>query len=60
MSTFIAALALLVSFGILAIQYRNQQDRRHGEIVQLKAQITAFFITTESAFDADEWGDTPN
>jgi hypothetical protein len=29
-----------MSAGILAIQYRNQIERRHGEIVQLKTQIT--------------------
>jgi hypothetical protein len=44
MSTFLSALALAVSIGILLIQYRNQVERRHGEIAQLKTQImTALF-----------------
>jgi len=35
----IAALALLVSLGLLIVHYRNQLERRHGEIIQLRTQI---------------------
>lgn len=35
----IAFLALLVSLVVLVIQYQNQMERRHAEIVQLRLQI---------------------
>ncbi len=55
MSTFlsalalaVSALALAVSIGILVIQYRNQVERRHGEIAQLKTQIMAALFALQS------------
>ena len=45
LNTVAATLALFVSLGLLVIHYRNQVERRHGEIVQLRAQI----ISTLSA-----------
>jgi hypothetical protein len=37
-ATLIATLALIVSVAIFVVQYRNQIERRHAEIVQLKTQ----------------------
>src|SRR5438477_13191761 len=37
----IAVLALLVSLALLVVHYRNQSERRHGEIVLLRVQIIA-------------------
>ena len=39
LSSIIAFLALLVSLAVLVVQYRNQLERRHAEIVQLRMQM---------------------
>lgn len=38
MSTLFSIAALAVSIGLFMVHYRNQVERRHGEIVQLKAR----------------------
>jgi hypothetical protein len=43
MNTFLSVLALMVSGGILIVHYRNQVERRHSEIIQLKTQIMSSF-----------------
>jgi hypothetical protein len=48
MSTFLTPIAIAVSIGILVIQYRNQVERRHGEIAQLKTQIMALLFAMQS------------
>ena len=45
LTPIIAFLALLVSLALLVVQYRNQIERRHAEIVQLRTQL----ITTLSS-----------
>jgi hypothetical protein len=49
-ATLIAALALIVSVSILVVQYRNQIERRHGEIVQLKTQTLAALSSVQRGF----------
>jgi signal transduction histidine kinase len=39
MTEVIASLALITSIMLLIIQYRNQIERRHGEIVQLRSDF---------------------
>ena len=38
---------LVIQIGILVIQYRNQMERRHGEIALLKMQIMAALFTLQ-------------
>jgi len=38
-STTLSGFALLVSVGLLIVHYRNQVERRHGELIQLRTQI---------------------
>lgn len=38
-SPIIAALALVMSLALLIVHYRNQLERRHAEIAQLRTQI---------------------
>src|SRR5438270_3284673 len=38
-TTILSLLALLVSVGLLIVHYRNQVERRHGELIQLRTQI---------------------
>jgi hypothetical protein len=45
LTQIIAILALLVSLGLFVVHYRNQIERRHAEIVQLRTQA----ITTMSS-----------
>ena len=40
-NSILAALALIVSVGLLLVQYRNQLERRHAEIVQMRTQIVS-------------------
>ena len=41
LSVVLAGSALLVSIALLIVHYRNQIERRHGELVQLRTQILA-------------------
>ncbi|MEN3370601.1 MAG: hypothetical protein V7609_2744 [Verrucomicrobiota bacterium] len=38
-SCILATLALVVSVALFLVHYRNQIERRHGEIIQLRTQI---------------------
>ncbi len=38
-ATILSAIALLVSVGLLIVHYRNQVERRHGELIQLRTQM---------------------
>jgi hypothetical protein len=39
MTEIIATLALLTSMALLIVQYRNQVERRHGEIARLRSDL---------------------
>src|ERR1035441_1166505 len=43
LSTIFSAAALVISFGLLVVHYRNQVERRHAEVIQLKATLMSQF-----------------
>ena len=49
-NTFLSVLALLVSSGVFIVHYRNQVERRHGEIIQLKTQIISTLSNLQQRF----------
>lgn len=49
-SVILAVLALLVSVGLLIINYKNQIERRHGELIQLRTQILSSLSALQQRF----------
>jgi hypothetical protein len=52
MEYVLSVTALVISFGVLIVQYINQKERRHGEIVALKQNLIKQFEQLERGYSA--------